>query len=245
MRLARYQAKRDFSRTREPAARKGGQGIRGDGRLFVVQKHAARRLHYDFRLELDGALKSWAVPKGIPTKKGDKRLAMQVEDHPLEYAAFEGTIAPGNYGAGTVMVWDAGEYEALEEEPAAALRKGKLVLRLKGRKLRGQWTLVRMRHAREGERAWLLIKTGEESRPISARAEDTSAKSGRNMKQIAAAGDAVWESNRAASSAKRISNVPERSRNQSVTSASGLNHLPAAVPRYVEPMKARLVTKLP
>src|SRR5436190_12879690 len=113
--------------------------------MFVVQKHDATRLHYDFRLEMAGVLKSWAVPKGFPTKKGDRRLAVEVEDHPFEYADFEGTIPAGNYGAGTVMVWDIGYYEVFGTEPLDALSEGKLHLKLKGKKLKGEWTLVRMR----------------------------------------------------------------------------------------------------
>src|SRR5436190_8103619 len=127
--------------------------------MFVVQKHDATRLHYDFRLEMAGVLKSWAVPKGFPTRRGDRRLAIEVEDHPLEYADFEGTIPEGNYGAGTVMVWDTGAYEVPGEDPVAALRQGKLHLILKGKKLRGEWTLVRTRQ-NGGKPQWLLMKTG-------------------------------------------------------------------------------------
>ena len=186
MGLIRYKAKRDFSRTREPG---GGTRVwaapHGSALKFVVQKHDATRLHYDFRLEMGGVLKSWAVPKGIPTVKGDRRLAMEVEDHPVEYGEFEGTIPSGNYGAGTVMLWDAGTYESLDQDPEVAWAAGKLSLLLKGRKLRGRWALVQMRRAGDrDERAWLLIKTGQDMRPISARADDRSVKSRRSMKQI-------------------------------------------------------------
>jgi bifunctional non-homologous end joining protein LigD len=243
--LARYHAKRDFARTREPAGRKPPANDRTSQRRYVIQKHAARRLHYDFRLEIAGVLKSWAVPKGIPTTQGDKRLAMQVEDHPVEYGDFEGTIAPGNYGAGTVMVWDIGTYELLDGDPTSALRQGKLVFQLDGSKLRGQWTLVKMRHTQQGENAWLLIKTGENVRPISARAEDRSAKSGRSMKQIAAATDAVWESNRVPSCQRASSTRSKRSGKSTVDATSQLEKLPKAAPRYVEPMKTRLADELP
>src|SRR6185503_17587055 len=109
MSLLRYQSKRDFSRTAEPRGVRPMRPDRQQGQvIFVIQKHAARRLHYDFRLEIDGVLKSWAVPKGIPLRQGEKRLAVQVEDHPVEYGGFEGTIPSGQYGAGTVMLWDAG-----------------------------------------------------------------------------------------------------------------------------------------
>ncbi len=139
-----YKAKRNFRQTAEPDPRvikRSGE----NALLFVIQKHEATRLHYDFRLEMDGVLKSWAVPKGIPTKHGEKHLAIRVEDHPMEYADFEGTIAEGNYGAGTVMVWDTGTYEILGTGPATALREGKLHLRMFGKKLQGEWTLVRLK----------------------------------------------------------------------------------------------------
>jgi len=197
MSLARYKAKRDFRRTREPAGRKRAAKPHHTPK-FVVQKHAATRLHYDFRLELDGVLKSWAVPKGFPVVKGEKRLAMQVEDHPIEYGGFEGTIPPGNYGTGTVMLWDFGDYEILESKPLEALKKGKLSLELRGKKLKGRWHLVRMRGgdgAEDGEKSpWLMIKADADMKPISARADDKSVLSGKTMKQIAAADGKVWES---------------------------------------------------
>src|ERR1043166_44673 len=124
MRLREYKAKRDFTKTTESPPEK--KTSRGKQPLFVIQKHAASTLHYDFRLELDSVLKSWAVPKGVPFKKGDKRLAMHVEDHPLDYAHFEGTIPAGQYGGGTVMVWDTGTWEPLSADPARDLENGKL-----------------------------------------------------------------------------------------------------------------------
>jgi len=201
MSLTRYKAKRDFSRTNEPKGSRSRRREIGERFLFVIQKHAARRLHYDFRLELDGVLKSWALPKGVPTVQGEKRLAVQVEDHPVDYADFEGTIPAGNYGAGTVMLWDAGICEALEGTPGAALRKGKLLFHLDGQKLKGEWTLIRMRPSEDrDENAWLIIKTQKDARAISARAEDRSVVSGRTMKQIAAEADRTWQSNRNQSS---------------------------------------------
>jgi len=162
--LQRYRQKRDFRITSEPQ----GSAAAGEGLSFVVQKHAARRLHYDFRLELDGVLKSWAVPKGPSLDPADKRMAVHVEDHPLDYGGFEGVIPPGQYGAGTVIVWDRGIWEPVGD-PHEGYRQGKLKFDLYGEKLQGRWTLVRM-HGRAGEKQepWLLIKERDEAaRPAS------------------------------------------------------------------------------
>lgn len=149
--LSAYRAKRSADRTPEPA---GVLAPAGSGGLFVVHKHAARRLHWDLRLEMDGVLRSWAVPRGPSFDQKDKRLAVHVEDHPMEYANFEGLIPEGNYGAGAVVVWDRGEWVPVED-PKEGLRKGKLLFDLKGYKLRGRWTLVKIQ---KGEKEWLLIK---------------------------------------------------------------------------------------
>jgi bifunctional non-homologous end joining protein LigD len=149
--LKDYEKKRRFTKTPEPGPEKKSTRT---GRLFVVQKHRATQLHYDFRLEADGVLKSWAVPKGPSLDPAVKRLAMQVEDHPTDYAKFEGVIPEGEYGGGTVMVWDYGTYEPENpEDVAAALKKGELKFSLKGKKLMGSWALVRTR-----DRQWLLLK---------------------------------------------------------------------------------------
>src|SRR5688572_21395775 len=132
MSLREYHRKRDFHRTAEPPGAKAKSSPSHS--RFVIQKHDASRLHYDFRLEMDGTLKSWAVPKGVPFQKADKRLAMMVEDHPVDYAAFEGTIPKGQYGGGTVMVWDTGIYESLGSDPMKDLEKGKLHFELHGKK---------------------------------------------------------------------------------------------------------------
>ena len=161
-RLERYREKRDRERTPEPFGRPGGDPALAP-RLFVVQKHAARRLHWDFRLELGGTLRSWAVPKGPSYDPADKRMAVEVEDHPIEYAGFEGTIPAGNYGAGAVIVWDRGTWRPLGD-PEEGLRKGKLVFELSGYKLRGEWTLVRTRRAEGGKQQWLLLKHRGEMR---------------------------------------------------------------------------------
>src|SRR5829696_6816920 len=155
--LAAYRAKRDFTKTSEPA----GKASRRRGASFVVQKHDASRLHYDFRLELDGVLKSWAVAKGPSLVKGEKRLAVEVEDHPLQYGDFEGTIPDGQYGGGTVLLWDRGTWEP-EGDPQEAYEKGRLTFRLEGEKLKGTWHLVRMaKRPRERQPSWLLIKADD------------------------------------------------------------------------------------
>src|ERR1700730_4968853 len=194
MGLTQYKRKRDFAKTAEP---KGGKPlpkqVRGASR-FVIQKHDASRLHYDFRLQMDGVLKSWAVPKGLPWKQGEKHLAVEVEDHPLEYENFEGLIPQGNYGGGTVMVWDRGNYYVYGEQPVKSLREGKLHLVLDGKKAKGEWALIRIRG--NGGKNWLLLKSGASHRPISKKLDDQSVKTGRTMAQIAAQRDAEWKSNR-------------------------------------------------
>lgn len=177
--LRSYRLKRDFSRTREPPGNETAVEPKAEAgpssRRFVIQKHWARRLHYDFRLEIDGTLKSWAVPKGPSLDPAVKRMAVQVEDHPLAYGSFEGTIPRGQYGAGRVIIWDAGHWEA-EGDPSKSYREGKLKLRLRGKKLQGGWTLVRTGSRKRnpdsssaegvgrarGQTAWLLIKEKDE-----------------------------------------------------------------------------------
>jgi bifunctional non-homologous end joining protein LigD len=164
MALEQYQRKRDFRQTPEPA----GSVQRGEKPAatlsFVVQKHAARRLHYDFRLELGGVLLSWAVPRGPSLDPGEKRLAVHVEDHPIEYGGFEGVIPKGQYGGGTVLLWDRGTWTPEDADPEAAYRKGSLKFTLEGEKLHGKWALVRMggkaakARGPDGHENWLLIK---------------------------------------------------------------------------------------
>jgi bifunctional non-homologous end joining protein LigD len=159
-RLREYERKRSRGRTPEPF---GGRGRRGEQPIFVVQRHDARRLHYDFRLERDGALASWAVPKGIPREPGERHLAVHVEDHPLEYATFEGEIPAGQYGAGTVEIWDHGTYELVEEK-----RDGGLTVRLAGERLQGTWTLVPAKLDGD-EKNWLLVRKRDETAPAPAK----------------------------------------------------------------------------
>ena len=154
MALSEYQQKRHFDNTPEPEAKVA----RRTGRSYVVQKHAASHLHYDFRLELDGVLKSWAVPKGPCLDPSIKRLAMQVEDHPVDYGAFEGIIPAGEYGGGTVMLWDTGEWEPIGD-PHEGYRQGKLKFQLRGQKLTGGWALIRTHHDESRKNPqWLLLK---------------------------------------------------------------------------------------
>jgi bifunctional non-homologous end joining protein LigD len=193
-----YRAKRDFGITAEPK----GKVARKQGNVFVIQKHAATRLHYDLRLELDGVMKSWAVTRGPSLVPGEKRLAVEVEDHPIAYNTFEGTIPKGEYGGGTVMIWDRGHWLP-ESDPHKGLAKGHLAFTLDGKKLHGGWHLVRMRR-NPGEKHdnWLLIKQ-DDGAGRSPKDEDIleekplSAASGRSMEQIAKGSRKVWHSNRA------------------------------------------------
>ena len=200
--LAEYNRKRDFAKTAEPEGKAAAKRTRRALR-FVIQKHAASHLHFDFRLELDGVMKSWAVPKGPSYDPSVKRLAMEVEDHPIEYNTFEGTIPKGEYGGGTVMLWDRGTYEPEGGGGADALRegyeRGDLKFILHGKRLEGAWVLVRMRRGEGGRAQWLLIKhrdeTADESYDVTAEVT-TSVASGRTMEEIAARKGRVWNSNR-------------------------------------------------
>ncbi len=166
MPLEEYRAKRDFKKTSEPAG--AGKSKAHKLPIFVVQEHHASHLHYDFRLEADGVLKSWAVPKGPSLDPAVKRLAVQVEDHPLGYATFEGTIPKGQYGGGTVKIWDHGAYESLMDEKAApqtvaeAIEAGRLEFVMHGEKLKGKFALIRMKARGKGKPQWLLIKMKDE-----------------------------------------------------------------------------------
>src|SRR3954471_15637115 len=196
MALEEYKRKRHFDKTPEPPPALPKKA----GNRFVVQKHRASHLHYDFRLEMDGVLKSWAVPKGPSLDPADKRLAMQVEDHPVSYFDFEGIIPPGNYGAGSVMVWDVGTWEPLGNA-GEMLAKGDLKFRLHGEKLHGDFVLARMRSRRPGSKGteWLLIKKRDEHVVEGYDIDEFaySVLTQRTMDDIAAdAGSATWQSNR-------------------------------------------------
>src|SRR5450432_3194313 len=210
MALEKYNEKRRFNQTPEPE----GTLARETGRRFVVQKHHASQLHYDFRLEMDGVLKSWAVPKGPSLNSADKRLAMQVEDHPVSYFDFEGIIPEGNYGAGTVMVWDVGTWEPLspvtvegkhvpatEAEAEAMLKKGDLKFRLRGKRLNGDFALVHIKARRPGSKGneWLLIKKHDDwvETGFDIDKYDSSVLTKRSMAQIAGDdGSAEWKSSK-------------------------------------------------
>lgn len=195
MALSEYQQKRHFDKTPEPEAKVA----RRTGRSYVVQKHAASHLHYDFRLELDGVLKSWAVPKGPCLDPSIKRLAMQVEDHPVDYGAFEGIIPAGEYGGGTVMLWDTGEWEPIGD-PHEGYRQGKLKFQLRGQKLTGGWALIRTHHDESRKNPqWLLIKEKDAHAQPVYKADvllqsPLSVVSGRDLDEIAASRDQIWSS---------------------------------------------------
>ena len=230
--LDSYRRKRDFTKTPEPGPalpKSSGQGSR---KLFVIQKHAARRLHYDFRLEMSGTLKSWAVPKGPPYELNERRLAVAVEDHPMDYAKFEGIIPRGEYGGGTVMVWDIGTYELIDGN----YWQGKLHIFLSGKKLKGEWVLVKDAGRDGKDNVWYCIKAGASVAPPSADEEDSSALSGRSMEEIAGAADAVWHSNRNGSDAIVQTDS---------ASDETLDPLPKGKVKFIEPMLAKSVTELP
>lgn len=257
--LSRYRSRRDFTKTAEPNGRRAV--AKSKALRYVIQKHAARRLHFDLRLELDGVFKSWAVTKGPSLDPADKRLAVEVEDHPLDYGDFEGTILPGEYGGGTVQLWDRGVWKPHPGvQPSKALSSGELKFTLEGQRLHGSWVLVRMKHDRDGGKRtnWLLIKHRDEHANGAATgdlmAEDRSVASNRSMADIAAGKgsgpkpfmlrasraaqpDAVWSS-KATRAAAQSSRPAKRSRLAKRVSE-------AQVPRFIEPQLCRLVDRPP
>ncbi|CAA9268718.1 MAG: DNA_ligase_IV_Ku-like [uncultured Chthoniobacterales bacterium] len=259
MGLKEYKRKRNFGVTAEPAGGKPlPKAVKGASR-FVIQKHDATRLHYDFRLEMEGVLKSWAVPKGLPWGKGEKHLAVEVEDHPVEYETFEGVIPKGQYGGGTVMVWDRGTYYVYGEDPLQALKDGRMHIVLHGEKAHGEWALIRTRMDADKPQ-WLLLKATESLPPISKKLDDQSVKTGRTMQQIADERDAEWQSNRGEaaeererrSAAKDKKKTPAKSPSRRTKSAAvksdlaaELKELPAGKPRFVVPMKPKLLEEAP
>jgi bifunctional non-homologous end joining protein LigD len=248
--LTEYRRKRDFRITAEP---RGGVIVPRLGRAlaFVIQKHAASHLHYDLRLELGGVMKSWAVPKGPSLDPAAKRLAVEVEDHPIEYNSFEGVIPHGEYGGGTVMLWDRGTYEPAEltegQDPERALRqalhRGRLTVRLFGERLHGVFSLVRTRttdDAADGKPQWLLIKRDDED---AARGSDitadvtTSVVTGRPMERIAAEAKRVWHSNRAGRQVRRT--------RRTIAAAATAPARPSTIGRALAPMLASIGDEIP
>ena len=258
--LSTYRKKRDFEKTAEPS---GDVPVApAQQRRFVIQKHDASRLHYDLRLEFDGVFKSWAVTKGPSLDPHDKRLAVEVEDHPLDYGDFEGTIPKGQYGGGTVLLWDRGYWES--DDPERGFKKGDLKFTLHGDKLHGSWVLVRMRNDRTGGKRtnWLLIKHRDEyareGNKNKILEEDTSVASGRSMDQIAAGkgrapkpfmmaksarmkADAVWHSNRAEGDEAPGEN--KKTSLRVVASAKGKQA--SHIPDFVAPELCNLVDRPP
>lgn len=230
-RLDIYREKRDFTKTSEP---EGARNTRsGKGHSYLIQKHEARNLHFDFRLEHEGVLKSWAIPRGPSMDPGDKRLAVRTEDHPLEYGKFEGSIPKGQYGGGTVMLWDEGTWEPIDD-PEEGFKEGKLKFVIHGKRLQGGFALVRLRSdtgRKQGKENWLLIKEKDEfARPGEGgdlvESQLTSVRSEREMEEISIAPE-VWNSNEPVEkNVKRLKTVKRaagtrRSPRQRSTSARG------------------------
>lgn len=267
MALTKYREKRSFNETPEPT---GGKAS-GQELVFVIQKHDASRLHYDFRLEMDGVLKSWAVPKGPSLDPTTRRLAMMVEDHPYDYRDFEGIIPKGNYGAGTVIVWDEGTYRPVEDQPdkksrekhlLKQLREGSIKIVLNGKKLKGEFALVRTNGM--GENSWLLIKHKDKyASKKDITAQDKSVLSGKTLEKVATSSTNVWASNRNSdgslkekkdpdikpqktpakkAASKKSANKKKPMENKNVT-ASVKNAPSSAFPKTVAPMLATLVDK--
>ncbi len=247
MSLSTYKKKRSFDKTPEP---EGGKPDKNQLR-FVIQKHEASHLHYDFRLEMEGVLKSWAVPKGPSTDPSVKRLAMMVEDHPYDYRTFEGIIPKGNYGAGTVIVWDEGTYEIAEtsaqdkskqeKDLLHQLYQGKIKFKLHGEKLKGEFALVKA--ASRGENAWLLMKLEDEfASKKDITKEDESVQSGKTIKEVAATSDVTWQSNRkAATKASKSQKKPVPVEN-SIEASLASKGRKSAFPQNIKPMLATLAS---
>lgn len=246
MALELYRKKRNFKKTPEPVGnvikQKGGE------LAFVIQKHAASHLHYDFRLELNGVLLSWAVPKGPSLDPNDKRLAMHVEDHPIEYGGFEGIIPPKQYGAGTVMLWDRGIWIP-KEDPVTGYKKGKLKFELNGKKLRGGWMLVKSHGGKYGgDKAWLLFKeddeyarTGPEARIVDSR--PNSVTTHRSLEQIAADPERVWHSNKSVAENVKHGAVKKAKTGIDLVKVPGARK--ARLPEFVDAQLATLVKSAP
>ena len=254
MALETYRAKRNFRRTPEPSGRK--RSAPSKGRSFVVQKHAASHLHYDFRLEQDGVLLSWAIPKGPSLDPADKRLAMHVEDHPIEYGGFEGVIPKGEYGGGTVMVWDRGTWTP-KGDPVAGYANGELKFTLDGEKLKGGWVLVRTRGSKyggkSGDKAWLLIKEKDAfaspSNGAIVDAAPDSVVTGRTIDEIADAKKHVWHSKLSVDANVRAGAIASSSKTRKRATKASVASVPGAkkatMPALLAPVLATLVERAP
>jgi bifunctional non-homologous end joining protein LigD len=247
--LAKYNAKRDFSKTAEPK----GERAADAGHRFMVQKHDATRLHWDLRLEVDGVMKSWAVTRGPSLNPDDKRLAVQTEDHPISYADFEGTIPEGEYGGGTVMLWDDGWWEPIPGKSAKDLEKGHLHFILHGERMKGEWLLIRLKpRGKERNTNWLLRKIEDD---FTGGSDDlvendvTSVKTGRSMAEIASAKKAKelasWKKLRANSSPRRRPGPPSGSDSPVQRSGPGLRRGDATMPEFRDPQLCTLVDSVP
>ncbi len=258
-RLYRYNEKRDLSASGEPAPG-AEEASTGQVRRFVIQKHDATRLHYDLRLEMDGVYRSWAVPKGLPTKPGERSLAVEVEDHPLEYGNFEGVIPEGNYGAGTVMLWDRGQYTVSGVSPEKGYRQGKMHMALAGQKCVGEWTLVRLPDRSDEKRThWLVIKNNSpvHRAPMAGAEREHSVLSGRSLDEIASGANRRTDAGAAASPpGKRGHRTPPESERAKPGGKSRRAAAPErkkvrpsgralAPARFIPPMKALSVDEVP
>src|SRR6266571_1135996 len=236
--LKKYRTMRNFGGTPEPS---GGKPKRGKLPMFVIQKHQASRLHYDFRLEMEGVLKSWAVPKGPSYDPTVKRLAMMTEDHPYDYASFEGVIPEGNYGAGNVIIWDTGEWEFIEpgDDPVKAVQQGKLAFRLYGKKMFGEWALVKIKGRSPKGNEWLLLKHRDKYANANVDVTEVAPRSvvsNLDVDEIGA--ERTWISNRPAS-ARRTPTLASRlaAEKEAATKASAKLRAPAARSRAASSRK--------
>ena len=250
--LKKYRQMRDFGETPEPS---GGKPKRAKLPMFVIQKHRASHLHYDFRLEMEGVLKSWAIPKGPSYDPGTKRLAMMTEDHPYDYGSFEGVIPEGNYGAGNVIIWDTGTWELIEpgDDPVKALKSGKLTFRLTGKKMFGEWALVRIQGRGKSSRGneWLLLKHRDEFASESVDVTKVAPRSVVSNLTVEEIGpENVWISNRKAASRKvptlaseltkkKTTKSRKRPASPSRATSARSRSSPAAAPRSARPTPRR------
>jgi bifunctional non-homologous end joining protein LigD len=242
--LKKYKQMRDFGDTPEPS---GGKPKRSKRPIFVIQKHHASHLHYDFRLEMEGVLKSWAVPKGPSYDPGTKRLAMMTEDHPYDYASFEGVIPDGNYGAGNVIIWDNGTWEFIEpgDDPVAAVKQGKLTFRMYGKKMFGEWALVRIHGRSPKGNEWLLLKHRDEFANADV---DVTALAPRsiisNLDVDDIGGERTWESNRKAAS-KRAPTLATRLAAEAKATKKKKKPASSAAPKRRSPAKRSRAASAP